>query len=86
MKLLSQCPSSPFLLCPCPPSLSPVPFHLLIFELANRICGMLTTKGWLFIALGGFGVVYLITWIASRKHEGTAAPVPRHLSPVPRPP
>lgn len=47
---------------------------------------MLTTKGWLFIALGGFGVVYLITWIASRKHEGTAAPVPRHLSPVPRHP
>ena len=50
---------------------------------------MLTTKGWLFIALGGFGVVYLITWIASRKRitatvSGPPSPVTVPPSPVPR--
>ena len=45
---------------------------------------MLTTKGWLFIALGGFGVVYLITWIASRKRF--TATVSGHPSSVTVPP
>jgi hypothetical protein len=33
------------------------------------MCGMLTTKAWLFITLGGFGAFYLITWVAARSRE-----------------
>lgn len=44
---------------------------------------MLTTKGWLFIALGGFGVLYIVTWVASRKRFSES--VTPHLSPVTHP-
>jgi uncharacterized membrane protein YfcA len=52
-----------------------LPFSLLISPQANRICGMLTTKAWLFIALGGFGVVYIITCVAARRRERISEPI-----------
>ncbi|MGH9843747.1 MAG: permease, partial [Blastocatellia bacterium] len=42
---------------------------------------MLTTKTWLFIALAGFAIFYLITWISAiRRDRGTEpiAPTPLH--------
>src|SRR5215470_18413254 len=48
---------------------------------SHSICAMLTTKTWLFIALGGFAVFYLITWLSAiwrgRANE-PAAPGPIH--------
>src|SRR5712692_703902 len=37
--------------------------------------GMLSTKAWLFIALGGFGAFYIITWVAARKRERISEPI-----------
>src|SRR5262245_36937154 len=35
---------------------------------------MLTVKTWLFIALGGFAVFYLITWISANRRKPTGEP------------
>jgi len=39
------------------------------------MCGMLTTKAWLFITLGGFGAFYIITWVAARSRERSSEPI-----------
>ena len=36
---------------------------------------MLTTKAWLFIALGGFGAVYIIIWVAACRRERSSEPI-----------
>jgi uncharacterized membrane protein YfcA len=41
--------------------------------------GVLTTKAWLFIALGGFGAFYIITWVSARRGDRiseSTAPTP----------
>jgi uncharacterized membrane protein YfcA len=46
---------------------------------SNSIRAMIGTKTWLFIALGGFAVFYLITWLSAirREHSGeSVAPNP----------
>src|SRR5438876_1393883 len=39
------------------------------------MCDMFTTKAWLFIALGGFGVVYIIDWVAACRRERSSEPI-----------
>lgn len=36
---------------------------------------MLTTKTWLFIALGGFGAIYIFTWFDARRRERSSEPI-----------
>jgi uncharacterized membrane protein YfcA len=37
--------------------------------------GMLTTKVWLFILLGGFGAVYIVIWVAACRRERRSEPI-----------
>ena len=46
---------------------------------------MFTPKGWLFIALGGFGVAYLIIWVSARRRERASASVTVHSIPASTP-